>query len=317
MAPPSRFDEDLDLGAIPEPPGASTRPDGAAIAFGGERRDGLGPFVTFIEYERPGGLVARWDSRRHRKQSRPDDDGGDHTWWAPRIRGWWIAILFMVGSGLFALGALPGYAGMVGTRTDAVTFFIGSLFFTAAGFLQYRESVDAGVGKRPRSWGKVFAYRPGQIDWWACGIQLVGTLYFNVSTGTAMKIDLTTQAAHQHVWRPDVLGSVCFLVASGLAWFEVCHGWSAWSPASLSWWITALNLVGSLAFGVSAVAAFIIPATGELWNVELSNLGTFVGALCFLAGAFLLLPERTAGLESSDAPPPADRRPRPSRPVAT
>ena len=285
--------------------GAPDEGQPAPLAVPG-RRGGPGPFVTFIEYERPDGLVARWDSRRHRKQSVHRVGVADHTWWAPSARGWWLAILFMVGSALFALGAVPGYAGLVGIRPDSVTFFVGSLFFTAAGFLQYRESVDAGVEDRPHGWGKVFVYRPRQIDWWACGIQLIGTLYFNVSTGYAMQQDLTAQLARQHVWRPDVVGSVCFLVASGLAWFEVCHGWLAWTPGSLSWWITALNLVGSVAFGVSAVAAFIVPSTGQLWHVELSNLGTFVGALCFLVGAFLLLPERTAGSEPS-APPPLRR----------
>ena len=44
---------------------------------------------------------------------------------------------------------------------------------------------------------------------------------------------------------------------------------------------------------MSAVAGYINPATGQLHNAELSNLGTFIGALCFLAGALLLLPERT------------------------
>ena len=155
---------------------------------------------------------------------------------------------------------------------------------------------------------KVFVWRPGQIDWWASGIQLTGTLYFNVSTGDAVRVDLTAQAAHQHVWRPDVIGSVCFLVASGMAWFEVCHGWMAWSPKSIAWQITALNLVGSVAFGVSAVAAYIVPSTGQIRNVELSNLGTFVGALCFLAGAVLLLPERTA------EPPPATPQVHPPAP---
>ena len=53
------------------------------------------------------------------------------------------------------------------------------------------------------------------------------------------------------------------------------------------------NLVGSVAFGVSAVAGDINPSTGQLHNAERSNLGTFIGALCFLAGALLLLPERT------------------------
>ena len=60
-----------------------------------------------------------------------------------------------------------------------------------------------------------------------------------------------------------------------------------------SWRITALNLVGSVAFGVSAVASFVVPTTGLPRNIMLVNLGTFVGALCFFAGAVLLLPERT------------------------
>ena len=92
-------------------------------------------------------------------------------------------------------------------------------------------------------------------------------------------------------------GAVCFLVASALAWFEVSHGWGSWQPRSLSWWIPLANLIGSVAFGVSAVAAFVVPATGALLDVELSNLGTFIGALCFLGGALLLLPERTLELE--------------------
>jgi hypothetical protein len=143
---------------------------------------------------------------------------------------------------------------------------------------------------------KVFVYLPHQIDWWASGVQLIGTLFFNVSTAVAVSRDLSATAARQHVWRPDALGSICFLVASGMAWCEVCHGWAAWKPGNASWWITLLNLVGSVAFGVSAVAAYVVPSTGLLRNEGLSNLGTFIGALCFLVGAVLLLPERTAGI---------------------
>jgi hypothetical protein len=269
----------------------------------GDRRlsRGFGPFVTFIEYERPDGLIRRWDSRHARKQADHRTRTGG-TWWAPTARGWWIGILFAAGSLLFALGAVPGYAASVGDRTDSLTFFVGSLFFTAAGFLQYRESVDAGAQGPTRGWRRVLAYHPHQIDWWATAIQLLGTVFFNVSTGNALRIDLTTQGAHQHIWRPDAFGSVCFLVASGLAWCEVCHGWVAWSPRSLAWWITFGNLVGSVAFGISAIAGYIVPATGQVVNVELSNLGTFVGALCFLGGALLLLPERTEG-ELEPAPP--------------
>ena len=100
--------------------------------------------------------------------------------------------------------------------------------------------------------------------------------------------------AHRLVWVPDVLGSICFLVASGLAWSEVSHGWWSWHARSLSWRIAALNLAGSIAFGVSAVASKIVTTTGEPRNIMLVNLGTAVGGLCFLVGALLLLPERTA-----------------------
>jgi len=96
-----------------------------------------------------------------------------------------------------------------------------------------------------------------------------------------------------NIWRPDALGSICFLVASALAWFEVCHGWVAWRPGSWSWWITLTNLIGSVAFGVSAVTGYLNPATGQVRNADRSSLGTFVGAVCFLVGALLLLPERT------------------------
>ena len=203
----------------------------------------VGPFLTYVERVRPDGVIARWDSRRHRKHP-PGARATGSTWWAPRARGWWIAILFAVGSLLFALGAVPGYASAVGARWDAVTFFIGSLFFTAAGFLTYREAVDAGPQPPGGARRRFFVFQPRRIDWQATAIQLAGTLFFNISTGNAVREDLTAQAAHQHVWRPDAFGSVCFLVASALAWFEVCHGWTAWRPRSWSWWITLLNLVG-------------------------------------------------------------------------
>jgi hypothetical protein len=198
-----------------------------------------------------------------------------------------------VGSLLFALGAVPGYASTVGIRWDNVTFFTGSLFFTSAAFLTYREAVDAAPAAQNPAGRRFFVCQPGRIDWWATGVQLIGTLFFNVSTGTAVAASLSAQTAHRHVWRPDAIGSVCFLVSSYLAWYEVCHGWAAWRPASWSWWITVANLVGSVAFGISAVAAYVNPVTGEVRDVQRANLGTLIGAVCFFIGALLLLPERT------------------------
>jgi len=107
---------------------------------GGGRDLSVGAAVTFVDHLRPDGVIVRWESRRHRKHLK---EPAGSTWWAPRARGWWIAVLFAIGSLLFALGAIPGYANAVGAEWDNVTFFIGSLFFTSAAFLTYREAVDA------------------------------------------------------------------------------------------------------------------------------------------------------------------------------
>jgi len=75
-------------------------------------RRGLGPNLrarvhglratTFVEHVREDGLVVRWESRRHRKHLKEEAAHGS-TWWAPGARGWWIAVLFAVGSALFVL----------------------------------------------------------------------------------------------------------------------------------------------------------------------------------------------------------------------
>jgi len=51
-----------------------------------------------------------------------------------------------------------------------------------------------------------------------------------------------------------------------------------------------LNMIGSVAFGVSAVGAFIVPGTDSLKNPTIADLGTFVGAVCFLVAALLMRP---------------------------
>jgi hypothetical protein len=265
-----------------------------ALMPGQDRRDrvlSIGAPATFVDRMRPDGTVVRWESRRHRKHLKERAAGS--TWWAPRARGWWIAVLFAIGSALFALGAVPAYASAAGARWDNVTFFTGSLFFTSAAFLTYREAVDAAPPALNPAHRRFFVHQPGRIDWWATGVQFIGTLFFNVSTGTAIVASLSAQAAHQHVWRPDAIGSVCFLVSSFLAWYEACHGWAGWRPKEWSWWITLTNLAGSIAFGISAVAAYVNPVTGQVQNVQRANTQTLIGAVFFFIGALLLLPERT------------------------
>jgi hypothetical protein len=66
------------------------------------------------------------------------------------------------------------------------------------------------------------------------------------------------------------------------------HAWLSWRPRDLDWLIAAINLLGSIFFGASAVAAFERPETGSAVSDTIANVGTAAGAVCFLAGAILL-----------------------------
>jgi YrhK-like protein len=173
-----------------------------------------------------------------------------------------------------------------------VTFFVGSIAFTAASYLQLTLT--------PRG--------PWRGDRLAALVQLAGTLFFNVSTFAGMQHGFDAREADLRVWSPDAFGSICFLVASELALAGVCHKWVCWRPRSREWRIAALNMVGSVAFGIAAVASLVEPSTSEPVSAAIANAGTTSGALCFLAGAVMLLPG-AAGPSPARAAEPGVRAP--------
>ena len=52
---------------------------------------------------------------------------------------------------------------------------------------------------------------------------------------------------------------------------------------------------------MAAIASYVVPATGSVVDLAAANLFTAFGALCFLAGAVLLLPESATELEAADS----------------
>lgn len=228
------------------------------------------PFVTMLEYTTPAGGRVRWQARAHRRAQ------------VDRGLTWWIGLLFVVGSTCFILGPIPAYAETVGPHSTATTFFVGSLFFTTAAYLSYLQVVrDAGR--------RFVAWVPQHLGFWATSIQLVGTLFFNATTFAAF-LDVPAELTDRVVWRPDALGSVCFLVSSSIAFAEAGHRWWSWRPGERDWHITALNLWGSVFFGLSAVGAYVQPS-GQVTNAALDDGGTFLGAVCFLIASILTMPE--------------------------
>jgi hypothetical protein len=194
-----------------------------------------------------------------------------------------MAWLFAIGSTCFALGSLPLYFDSVGATVAATTFFVGSLFFTSAGYIQYYLSIND-VGQR-----RFLALRNLTPDAMASGIQSIGTLFFNISTGAALIENLTVQQEDRLIWAPDLFGSIAFLISSAIAFGLARHPSPSVARRRAVWWEGAVNLAGSVAFGLSALGAVVLPTTGEPLNLAIVNAGTFVGALCFLAGAILVL----------------------------
>lgn len=191
----------------------------------------------------------------------------------------------MVGSFLFALGSFPPYAQLVDPGTVGITFVVGSLFFTAAGYSQFLQAINEVPQERFRFW----AWQPDRKVWWATVVQLVGTILFNFNTMDAMIENLSIEETNRLIWAPNFFGSIAFLVASHLAWLLVCHKVWCVERDNADWWIAVLNYVGSIFFMLSAIGSFTLD-TGNVINLTLVNSGTFIGAVCFLVGAYLLLP---------------------------
>jgi hypothetical protein len=261
---------------------------------------GPGPFITMAKFKTATNNIVSWSSRHYRKHHFRLDISFGSTWWAPGAIGWWIGVLFAIGATCFALGSAPSYASSVSTFHDNLTYFIGSIFFTSAAFLQYLEtsSTPHQFGEKVTEKIHFLIWEPERIDWWSASVQLVGTVFFNISTFAAMLTTLSAIKTELYVWSPDLYGSICFLVSSYLAYSEVGHAFFSFNIRDLSWWIAFLNLMGSVAFGISAVGAFIVLPTSQPFDPFLMNLGTFVGAVCFFLGAILLLPERTRNIKS-------------------
>jgi len=205
------------------------------------------------------------------------------VWWAPRRASWWIGVLFAVGATCFLVAPFPGVVQLFGSGVDAAIFFVGSIFFTTAAALQCRDTYHA----------------DHRIDWWSSVIQFAGTLLFNVDTFRALQTGFDDVRYDRLVWTPDAVGSACFLISGYLAFIAVCSGPACWRRRSPEWQIAAVNLLGCIAFGIAAVASYVVPSTGSIIDLAAANFATAFGGLCFLIGAVLLLPQSAHELEAA------------------
>ena len=100
-------------------------------------------------------------------------------------------------------------------------------------------------------------------------MQFVGTLLFNLSTFDALQESLSAHEEDRLVWTPDVFGSASFLV-SGLLAYRVAAR-AGRGRRDRDWRMAAVNLTGCVLFGISAVGAYVVPATGSILDLAAAN----------------------------------------------
>jgi len=201
------------------------------------------------------------------------------------------ATAFLVGGSLFALGALLAQAHVGGPRLPAAVFMVGGIFFTTGGYASVlqvvntpREADSNGSGWENR-W-RWWSTEPRRLDWASALALFVGTLYFGASLAVALFGDITEAQEHRLVWAPEFVGCVLFLVSGHLALTEMHRDRPRGRRADLGWWIAVVNQCGSFLVMVSAIAAFVRPATGDELAVGIANWACFAGSSCFaVAGA--------------------------------
>ena len=190
----------------------------------------------------------------------------------------WMALFFALGSTCFLVGPFPGYVQLVGASADAITFFVGSILFTAGGALQswlaWDEWRSADVGGRAAWWS---ADRPVRRD---------AVLQRHDLSGDACRADelrLRQARLATRLARVDLLPR---LGRDRLPRARA-RGWHGWLPArgGEGWWQPAVNLLGCIFFGISAVAGYVVPSTGSMLDLAAANWNTSLGAACFLACA--------------------------------
>lgn len=270
---------------------------------------GAGPFLTSRKFILPDGTRLHWRSRHHRKglgrtmllEIRQAARPVWHALWMPQKLNWWIGSIFALGATLFLLASLwslfPGWPRMWGLTGQMVnaTFFLGSIPFTTAAYLQLNQAANAGVLTREgvarfrrHYW---IGWRPKDIGWWSCLLQFAGTLLFNINTFDALMPDRGWLRGDLVIWLPNVAGSILFLVSGWLAFAEQCHRFWKWDWNDLSWWVVFTNLVGCMAFMVSAGFSILLPTPLPFAMTTWALAFTGLGAVGFLAGSLLMLPE--------------------------
>jgi len=299
---------------------ARTPPQWTCIGCGGPA-----PFVSWARYRRPDGSVYEWRARPHRKHAGPHravrdpDPAAPRRWWAPHRLAWWLAVLFLAGSALFAVGA-------AGSLTPALfggqwrmslfaesCYFTGALLYTAATYGLLLEALNtdpdvvlngSAAQRRRFRW---FLTSPAELTRLEVVIPvvfLIGSVTFNYETTGALG-HLLHLVPRLGLWQATMVGSVLFLLASALQFIEAAHGYLRLDLRNVSWWIGVAFVVGSVGFVAGSLPGLGTPGLPDAdldAGALIVKAGFLAGSLAYLAGSYLMLPELVTQLRSAPTP---------------
>jgi len=200
----------------------------------------------------------------------------------PKSISTWIAILFMIGSFLFAIASVfflyPKWN--ISNQYINIIYFVGSIFFTSAAYLLYLEAINSDITNERHLFERVdkrvwFKICPNNLGYLSSITLFIGTLFFNVLTFSSLLNNLNGYENEIFIMTPNIIGCILFLISSFFAWLEIYHDEHIKPFKNYTWWIIWLNILGSIFFMVSALVDNIA--------VEM----TLWGAICFFIASFL------------------------------
>jgi hypothetical protein len=221
--------------------------------------------------------------------------------WMPNKYNWWVGLIFAIGASFFILGSVlsiwPGMAKFfsLDNREVNFVFFLGSIPFTSAAFLQLFQAAkdEKKVSNKERNTFNIpfIGWYPKSKEWLSAMLQFIGTILFNFSTYDATLPNLDAYKQDVIIWVPDIFGSILFLLSGYIAFYQFVQQYWKWQFSNISWWVVFINLLGCIAFMISALFSFIPLKSTPSNAILISIFFTLLGASFFFWGSLLMWPE--------------------------
>lgn len=149
---------------------------------------------------------------------------------------------------------------------------------------------------QPLSW-RWWGTETTSIGWWASIIQYFGASAFTIAViaGTPGVLSSTQwQLQTALIWTMQVVGSIGFIISSGMLMLEEQREWYIPALDRIGWHSAVWNVIGSIGFFLSAVFGYLANWGGkgeiccQFWGTAFN---TYYGSWAFLISSILLLIE--------------------------